>query len=61
MNPLLSDIEAFIETHQMSPTQFGVAALRDKHFIRDLKRGRDIRLSTERRVRQFMLTYRAVA
>jgi hypothetical protein len=61
MNPLLNDIEAFIETHEMSPTQFGIAALRDKHFIRDLKNGRDIRLSTEQRVRRFMLTYRAAA
>jgi hypothetical protein len=59
MLTLLSEIELFMDTHRLSHWQFGQAALGDKHFVRQLRDGRDIRVSTERRVRDFMLTYRS--
>lgn len=59
MTTLLSDIELFMANHGLSQTKFGEIALADKHFVRQLRNGRDIRQSTERRVREFMLTYRA--
>jgi hypothetical protein len=61
MVSLLSDIDAFLAAHQMSEARFGVEALGDKHFVQELRQGRDIRLSTQDRVRRFMLTYRGAA
>jgi hypothetical protein len=58
MTSLLSEIEMFIDAHGLSQTRFGQAAIGDKHFVKALRGGRDIRVSTERRVREFMLTYR---
>lgn len=58
MNPLLADIEAFIETHGMSLTRFGIEALNDKHLIPQLRGGRELRQATERKVRSYMATYR---
>lgn len=62
-HPLLADIEAFIETHDISEAKFGVLALNDWKFVRDLrgeKRGKPRRIwpETERDVRRFMATYR---
>jgi hypothetical protein len=60
MESLLQDIEAFLETHSatLSPTAFGVGALKDRHFVRQIRKGRRIWPETEQRVRRFMATYR---
>ena len=58
MSTLLTEIEKFLETHDMAPTKFGDDALGDRHFVRQLREGRDLRLSTLEKVRQFMATYR---
>lgn len=57
MDSLLSEIEVFITAHGLAETTFGQKALGDKHFVRQLREGRDIRLSTVGRIKQFMLTY----
>jgi hypothetical protein len=61
MTPLLSDVEAFLDTHKMAPTKFGADALGDRHFVRQLREGRRVWPETESRVRRFMATYRAEA
>jgi hypothetical protein len=61
MSALLPEIEAFLETHNMGAHRFGIAAMGDKHFIRDLKKGRRLFPETEKRARLFMATYRAAA
>lgn len=61
MNPLLADIEAFIETHGMSLTRFGREALNDIHLVPQLRSGRELRQATERKVRSYMATYRGRA
>ncbi|PYJ10769.1 MAG: hypothetical protein DMF06_05030 [Verrucomicrobia bacterium] len=61
MNPLLADIEAFIETHGMSLTRFGREALNDIHLVVQLRAGRELRSATERKVRTYMATYREAA
>jgi hypothetical protein len=58
MSTLLSEIEAFTARHDMSEWAFGEAALNDRHFIRQLRDGRDIRISTHGRVTRFMAEYR---
>jgi len=55
---VLTDIEAFLETHGMAPTRFGVDALGDRHFVKQLRAGRRTWPETEAKVRRFMATYR---
>jgi len=61
MNTLLLEIEAFIATHGMSPSRFGVEAVNDKCLIGDMRNGRRLWPETESRVRLFMATYKADA
>lgn len=63
MSTLLDDITAFIATHGMAESQFGVAAVNDKNLVPDLrgdrgKRPRRLWPETEASVRRFMATYR---
>lgn len=58
MSTLLEDVEAFIGTHELSDSQFGVSAMNDKNFVRDLRNGRRLWPETETKVRRFMATYR---
>ncbi len=37
---LLNRVEQFLKSHQMSPTQFGRRAVKDPHFVKDLRQGR---------------------
>lgn len=55
---LLADIEAFLTTHDMAPTRFGVGALGDRHFVKQLRKGRRVWPETEAKVRRFMATYK---
>lgn len=57
MADLLSDIEAFLATHEMPPTVFGEGALKDRHFVRQLRTGRRTWPETEAKVRSFMRNY----
>lgn len=57
MSSLLCEIETFIAAHGLAESTFGQKALGDKHFVRQLREGRDIRLSTVGKVKNFMLTY----
>lgn len=60
-NDLLNEINDFIEVYNqvsqskdMNPTRFGILALNDPAFVTSLKKGRDLRRSTEERVRSFI-------
>lgn len=59
---LLADIDRFLAEHEMSPITFGRRALRDPHFVRDLRgengRPRRVWPETEAKVRHFMATAR---
>lgn len=61
--PLIEEIDAFVARHDMSPVTFGRLAMKDPHFVRDLRgdgREKPRRLwpETEDRVRAFMAEYR---
>lgn len=58
MNTLLTDIEAFLATHDMAPTRFGEDALKDRRFVQQLRKGRRVWPETEAKARTFMATYR---
>lgn len=57
---LLDDIEAFLETQELSATALGHQALGDRHFVRQLRMGRRVWPETEAKVRQFMEGFVAV-
>lgn len=54
---LITEIEAFCTEHELTEGQFGVGALNDKNFVPQLREGRDLRLSTVERVRNWMANY----
>lgn len=63
MHTLLDEIIAFSTTNDLTENQFGLLALNDKNFVRDLKgdagkRPRRVWPETEAKVRGFMATYR---
>jgi hypothetical protein len=55
---LIDDIDRFLEEHGMSATAFGLNALNDRHFVRQLRAGRRCWPETEAKVRQFMAEFR---
>lgn len=57
MLPLLEEIAAFINAHELSERRFGEMALNDKNLISDLKEGRSPSLNTVERLRRFMSAY----
>lgn len=54
---LITEIEAFCTEHDLTEGQFGLGALNDKNFVIDLRNGRDLRMSTLERVRNWMAEY----
>ena len=58
MADLIHDIEAFCAKQKMSPWQFGLLALNDKPFVKQVRNGRRVWPDTEAKIRHFMATYR---
>lgn len=56
---LLSQIKAFCDARDMTPTEFGRRSINDQNLVFDLEKGRDIRLSTQRRIVDFMASSEA--
>jgi len=57
-HPLVAEIEAFLEEVDMSPTFFGYGVMRDPTFVFEARGGRDLRGTTEHKVRVQMAFYR---
>jgi hypothetical protein len=51
---LLSEIEAFLQRSGMTPTQFGLGAMNNSSFVRQLRNGSGVTLRTLDKVRGFM-------
>lgn len=58
---LVTLIDAHCAKSSMSQSAFGLAAVGDPSFVRDLKEGREPRRATVRRVVDFMLTGKTYA
>lgn len=54
LDPILAEIEQFIAERGMTPTAFGMGALKDPNLIPDLRAGRECKRSTAERIRAFM-------
>ncbi len=57
MADLIENIDDFRAKYELSEWQFGELALNDRHFVRQLRDGRDLRMSTLRKVQDFMAAY----
>jgi hypothetical protein len=51
---LLYKVESFLQRHSLSPTRFGRLAVRDPRLVFDLRRGREPRERTARRIEAYM-------
>lgn len=58
-DPILSDIEAFLAGTGMAASRFGMLALGDPRFVRDLRDGREVKRATRERLVGFMREWRA--
>ena len=58
-NPLLTEIEAFLEETGMGPSYFGVRAVRNSLLVKRLGEGKKIWPDTEMKVRAFILSERS--
>jgi hypothetical protein len=57
-DPLLAEIESFLEEARMTPTAFGRDALGDPGFVFGLRSGRECRRSTVTRAQEQMRHYK---
>ena len=51
---LLREIEKFLRSAEVAPTRFGRDAVGDPRFVFDLRRGREPRAGTVKRVRAYL-------
>jgi predicted transcriptional regulator len=51
------EVELFLATRGMAPTDFGVHAVNNPSFVQRLREGMDFRVSTIDRVRKFMMEH----
>lgn len=51
---LLPEIERFLALTKMTPTAFSQAAIKDRHFVRQLRKGRRVWPETAQKARDFM-------
>ena len=51
---ILVEIDRFLRRSGMSPTRFGLLAMRDRSLVHDLRRGRELRPETKERIAAFM-------
>ena len=56
-DPVLPEVERFLEASQMTPTVFGRQALGDPNLVRDLREGRECKRATRERIRTFIRSF----
>lgn len=57
-DPLLSDIEAFLDKHLIGETIFGRNAAKDTHLVYDLRKGRQLRRALRAKIEGYMKSYK---
>lgn len=55
---LTRSVDEFLKRTGVTPTEFGVLALKDPVFVKDLRDGREPRRKTRQRVLDFMSKYK---
>ncbi len=54
IDPVLADVEKFLQSAQMTATAFGQRALNDPTLVHELRRGRECRRITRARILEFI-------
>jgi hypothetical protein len=60
-DPVLAEVEKFLQAAQMTPTAFGHKALNDPTLVHELRRGRECKHATRSRILEFIETETAKA
>ena len=55
---LLAEIESFLERSGLEHTTFGTLAMNDTAFVTQMRRGRNVRIDTAERARDFMAAWK---
>lgn len=58
LQTFLEKVDAFLVDFPLSETRFGELACNDPNFLFEVRKGRDLRLSTVERVERFMTGWR---
>lgn len=58
MKNLATDIEKFLSETGLAESTFGEKALNDRHFVKQLRKGRRVWPETEQKIRAFMSEYK---
>jgi hypothetical protein len=53
-DPILADVEKFLQASQMTATAFGVRSLNDPTLVHELRNGRECKRKTRARIREFI-------
>lgn len=56
---LLRDVEAFLTTTGMAASVFGERIMNDRHLVRKLRNGREVKITTADRIRAFITEHRS--
>ncbi len=59
IDPVLADVERFLQVTGIAPTAFGQRALNDPTFVHELRRGRECKRATRARIRDFIQSFSA--
>ena len=51
---MLGEVDAYLRKSGMAPTAFGRAAVNDPRLVQDLRNGRELRASTQQRIRDYI-------
>lgn len=57
IDPILADVEKFLQASQMTATAFGVRALNDPTLVHELRNGRECKRKTRARIQEFIKTF----
>lgn len=60
-DPLLADVESFLEESGMTPTAFGAQALNDPTLVREMRSGRECKRATRAKIREFIVATKQAA
>lgn len=55
-DPLLADVERFLEQTGVTPTAFGQMALNDPTLVHEMRRGRECKRATRAKIRDFIVS-----
>ena len=57
LSEMLTEIDVFLTASGMSETAFGETVFHDKHFVREIRRGRNCQATTIDRVRSYIAAH----